>query len=206
MFPQTMLVDWMRVYEDRAMALPAGGTVSDHGAGTAPVMPPIRVPGIVEAEHFDAGGEGVGYHDTDIENRGCAFRPGEGVDIEPCEDEGKGWDVGFTKAGEWLRYTATVTAAGRYHLDVRVASKGPGGVFHLELDGRDVTGPLTVPDTGGWVKFVTVSRNGLLLPAGCHAFRLVMDADGEAGSVGNVNRLVFELEEGRAGGHSHLAK
>ena len=202
-FPKTMQVDWVRVYEDRqASGPPAGAGTNGLSYGSAVAIPSLVIPGVIEAEHFDAGGEGVGYHDTDPENWGCVFRQEEGVDIEPCEDGEKGWQVGYTKAGEWLNFTATVTAEGRYRLGVRVASRVKGGIFHLEMDGRDLTGPLTVPDTGGWRKFITVSRNGILLPAGAHSFRLVMDAEGGAGVVGYINRMVFDRETGRGGGYS----
>ena len=184
-FPQTMLVDWVRVYENRT---PAGPAKVRH-PGAAPVIPAVRVPGTIEAEYFDAGGESAGYHDTDSFNQGCRFRMSEGVDIEPCEDIEGGWDIGWTKTGEWLRYTATVTASGRYRLAARVASEGPGGTWHLEVAGRNVTGPMKVPDTGGWQKWWTVSCPGLMLDAGTCVFRLVMDGAGPSGSVGNFNRI-----------------
>ena len=50
-----------------------------------------------------------------------------------------------------------VVSGGPYTLDARVASQGPGGVFHVELDGVDVSGPMTVPDTGGWTTWRTVT-------------------------------------------------
>jgi hypothetical protein len=180
-----MLVDWVRVYEDGTPARPAKA----RRPGAAPVIPAVRVPGTIEAEYFDAGGESAGYHDTDSANQGCRFRLSEGVDIETCRDLGGGWDVGWTKAGEWLRYSATVTASGRYRLSARVASEGAGGTWHLEVDGKDVTGPLKVPDTGGWQKWQTVLRPGLVLDAGPRVFRLVMDGEGPSGSAGNFNRI-----------------
>jgi len=41
---------------------------------------------------------------------------------------------------------------------VRVASAGQGGTFHIEVDGVDKTGPLTVPDTRGWQSWGTVTK------------------------------------------------
>ena len=54
------------------------------------------------------------------------------------------------EAGERLKYTVNVAQAGIYTLEFRVASKHPGGIFHLEVNGTDRTGPISVPDTGNW--------------------------------------------------------
>ena len=42
----------------------------------------------IEAEFFDLGGEGVGYHDTTAANLGGALRPTEAVDISATTDTG----------------------------------------------------------------------------------------------------------------------
>jgi hypothetical protein len=44
------------------------------------------VPGTIEAENFDDGGEGVAYHDNEPANQGGAFRPGEGVDLQAASE------------------------------------------------------------------------------------------------------------------------
>ncbi len=56
-----------------------------------------------------------------------------------------GYDVGWISAGEWLAYSVNVKAAGSYVLEARVASPSEGGTFHVEFDGVNVTGPLTIP-------------------------------------------------------------
>src|SRR5262249_8606076 len=68
---------------------------------------PRAIPGIVEAEEFDDGGEGIAYHDTTAGNKGGAFRATD-VDIESTTDAGGGFDVGWTRPGEWLQYTVNV--------------------------------------------------------------------------------------------------
>src|SRR5262249_23178700 len=80
---------------------------------------------------------------------------------------------------------------GTYKLDFRVASNGAGGKFHLEVDGKDVTGALSVPNTGGWQTFKTIEKTGVYLAAGPRALRLVMDSGGATGAVGNFNYLTI---------------
>ena len=153
------------------------------------------LPGTVEAERFDTGAEGVAYHDADAANAGGAFR-NTGVDIEPTDDTGGGYNVGWTRPGEWLEYTVNVASAGYYTFDARVASSGRGGTFHVEFDGLDKTGPLAVPDTGGWNNWVTLSpRTGIFLNAGPQVMRISLDTAGDLGWVTELNWVRFTPED-----------
>src|SRR5258708_39726396 len=78
---------------------------------------PAVVPGTIQAENFDNGGEGVAYHDSGSNNVGGAYRQ-TGVDIEASS--AGGYDVGWIAAGEWLNYTVSVATAGTYTVQVRV--------------------------------------------------------------------------------------
>jgi hypothetical protein len=149
----------------------------------------VTLPGTIEAENFDEGGASVAYFDTTAGNRGGVYRQTD-VDIEASTDAGGGWDVGWARAGEWLQYTADVGAAGTYALELRVASASTGGTLRVEIDGVDVTGTLVVPNTGGWQAWRTIRKDGIVLPAGRRAIRLVYVAAGTDG-IANVNFLKF---------------
>ena len=165
--------------------LPAAG---GGGSGTGPYGgTPVVLPGTIQAEDFDNGGQHVAFFDDTPGNYGGEFRSGD-VDIEVAADEGGGYSLGWLAAGEWLHYTVNVAAAGTYDLDLRVASAGTGGRFHIEVNGVDRTGPISIPDTGGWQAWTTVRHAGVYLPAGVQVWRLVMDANGPATrGVGNIN-------------------
>ena len=109
------------------------------------------------------------------------------VDIQATTDSGGGYNLGWVKATEWVKYSVTVAATGTYAVDVRVASNGAGGTFHLEVDGANATGPITVPTTGGWQVWRTITKTGVALSAGPHVVRVVMDANGATGSIANFN-------------------
>lgn len=155
---------------------------------------PSPIPGTIEAENFDVGGEGVAYHDLDSGNNGGAYRNTD-VDIEATTDSGGGYDVGWIGATEWLVYTVNVTSAGAYQLDARVASQGAGGTFHVEFDGTDATGPMTVLDTGGWQAWTTISAP-VTLSAGTHLMRVAFDSNGASAAVGNLNWIRFTASSG----------
>jgi hypothetical protein len=71
-------------------------------------------------------------------------------------------------------------------------------VFHVEFDGVDVTGPLQVPDTGGWDRLQVIGRDGITLRAGAARMRLVMDADGAVPSVADIDCLRFSVAGDKA--------
>jgi hypothetical protein len=144
------------------------------------------VPGTIEAENFDEGGEGVAYHDTTGGNTGGQYRQTD-VDIQTTTDAGGGYSIGYVTAGEWLAYSIAVNTTGTYTLQARVASFSGGGLFHVEIDGIDVTGSLAIPNTGGWQTWLTVTRPAVPLTAGPHLMRIVFDVAGSLGYVGNVN-------------------
>jgi hypothetical protein len=167
----------------RKGAAPAGSTPF---GGTAAMLP-----GTIEAERFDNGGANVAYRDSTSGNAGGAYRTTD-VDIGPASDSGGGYYVGWTRAGEWLKYTVNVTKSCTCTLDVRIAGVGTGARFHVEVDGRDVTGPMAVPDSGGWQTWRTISKAGIPLSAGTRIVRLVFDAGTSQNSgVGNYNQLTF---------------
>jgi len=180
-----------------APALYAG--FSGSGGGTPPPPPPsgspysgspAAIPGTIEAENFDNGGEGTGYHDSDATNSGGQYRT-TGVDVEATCDAGGGFDVGWVSPGEWLQYTVTVAAAGAYTVTFRVASALTGGTLHLEAAGVNVTGSVAAPGTGGWQTWQSVTATNVPLSAGTQALRLVLD-----GGSFNVNSMTFALSAG----------
>jgi tetratricopeptide (TPR) repeat protein len=165
---------------------------------TRPAAPsngkPASIPGVVQAEDFDTGGEGVGYHDTDPNDPGTdqPHRPYEAPSIDACFDEGGGHNVGGIFVGEWLAYSVDVTEAGECVIDLRVSSPGGGGTLHVEFDNDIRTSALTAPDTGTWQRWHTVSTTNqtVRLKAGRQLMRVVFDT---AGGVGWANRNVCNV-------------
>ena len=68
-------------------------------------------------------------------------------------------------------------------------ANGTGGAFHIEVDGIDKTGPLTIANTGGWQQWQTITKTGISLNAGAHVLRIVLDTNGPINYVGNVNYI-----------------
>ncbi|MBD0403752.1 carbohydrate-binding protein [Flammeovirga sp. EKP202] len=131
---------------------------------------PSYLPGKVESENYDTGGEGVAYHDSNTSNQGGQYRT-DGVDVEACSDTGGGFNIGWINASEWLEYTVNVGITDNYDFFPRVASTSANGQFKILVDGVAVTGNLSVPNTGGWQTFQTMHIRNIALTAGQHVIR-----------------------------------
>ncbi len=141
---------------------------------------PTIIPSELEAEGFDAGGEGVAYHDNTAGNQGdAAYRTAENVDIFVSNDTPSGslYVVKNLEAGEWLAYTISVPTSGNYDIDVRAATNVafPNSAYHVEIDGTNATGTVVLPDTGGWDNYQWLGKKTVALTAGTHVLRLVSE-------------------------------
>lgn len=157
---------------------------------------PSDIPGQIEAEDFDLGGEGVAYHDIDMGNKGGEYRTAEDinitedVDIEICSEGG--YNIAWLDAFEWLEYTVDVNNSGAYTIETRVApeSKYTVGSFHFEFDGLDRTGGISVSGTGGLQTWGTVTAD-VNLSAGTQTMRFVREGEPYEYCKYNLNYFNF---------------
>jgi hypothetical protein len=142
--------------------------------GQAPYMgSPFPVPGLIEAEDFDSGGEGVAYRDLTPGNQGGQYRLDTDVDIiSPFPGVNV---ISDFQTGEWLTYTINVTQSGIYRIEALVSSMDATSRWHADIDGVNVTGAVPVPNTGSLGTFQWVGASGANLTAGQHVLRLVAD-------------------------------
>ncbi len=152
------------------------GTPSKNTTFTGPTL----LPGRLEAENYDVGGEGITYHDTTPINVLGKYRsgPNEAVDVEDACSPNPGvcYDVAAIVAGEWAEYTINVAATGSYSIRLGVLGAAISHM-HIEVDGVTASGPITVLDSGG--RFVAQDTGlSLRLTQGLHFMRLVFDEPG----------------------------
>ncbi|MEI9935154.1 MAG: carbohydrate-binding protein [Ferruginibacter sp.] len=135
------------------------------------------IPGKIIAANYDNGGEGIAYHDNDVANLGGVYRTSEGVDIQNSS-EGM-YNIGFTNGGEYTKYTVNVTSSGTYTLQARVASSISRGSFHVEMNGINISGSVSVPNTSAAQTYQTVSvTTAPLLVTGIQTMCIVIDSGG----------------------------
>jgi hypothetical protein len=157
------------------------------GSGEAPYGgAPAAVPGTVQAENYDTGGQGVAYNVTSTNGSANSYRS-DGVDLEATTDTGGGYDLGWTTGGQWFRYTVNVATAGTYSVGLRLAAPTAvtDGLHIADSSGANLSGNVNVPATGGWQTWTTVTAT-VTLPAGTQTLAVDQDNAGW-----NVNYLTF---------------
>ena len=142
------------------------------------------IPGTIEAEDYDSGCPGDAYYDRGMENSGGQYRQSEGVDIEKCSTGG--YNVGWTFTDEWMAYTVSVSKTATYRVTFHIASTSDNSKLHLECDGENKTGIITLPNTAGFQTWEVVKKE-VKLDEGKHVLKILIDGDGL-----NLDKMVFE--------------
>ncbi len=156
---------------------------------------PAAVPGTVQAENYDTGGQGVAYNVTSVNGTGNNYRS-DGVDLEATTDTGGGFNLGWTATGQWFKYTVNVATAGTYRVTFRVAGiNATTDAFHISnSSGTNLTGNVNVPATGAWQTWTSVVA-AITLPAGQQTLTFDQDHAGW-----NLNYFTISTSSGPFGG------
>jgi cell division septation protein DedD len=154
-----------------------------------PQIPQIQqistVPGDIEAENYDQGGEGIAYHDTTLVNQGGAFRS-DATDIEYSTSE-QSPVIAYTRTGEWLSYQIAPVQPGAYTLSARLSNPDSATKQVLvSIDGTDAA-TLLLPGTGSFDTYTTISTQ-VQLSSGSHQLRITFSGDRQ-----NLDRLIFTM-------------
>ena len=153
------------------------------------------IPGRIQAEHYDEGGEGRAYHDAEEQNIGLAFRPDEGVDLEAANDGGHA--VFWIVSGEWLEYTINVPTTGRYIFEPSVATVPGFGEIRLLIDGQDIGGWKPVTSTGSFQFWRSLPFPEVHLEEGTHILRVEARSDSDkTGWLFSLNHIDAHLATG----------
>ncbi len=184
--------DWFKVgtdYKDEIYL--------DAAQDTTPPTPygdvAAKIPGKIEAENYDVGRSGKAYYDNDGDNQGKAYRE-ESVDIVQLDtaDKSKGYAIGYTGEGEWLRYTVDVAETGAYEVKVNMATPSENAGVKLYIDGKAVTDEIIAKQNGenDWSTYSEVSAKTKEIEKGEHALKVEI-----VGNNVNVDWLEFCLDK-----------
>jgi endoglucanase len=155
------------------------------------------LPGKIFASDYDIGKNGIAYNDAIFEkipyngddwNFGHTYR-NDGVDMEPTADAtGNGVNVGWLEYNDWMNYSVSVAQAGAYTVQWRVANGGNrAGGLTLKIDGQAV-GTITVPVTGGWQNWTTVTMvSPVSLTSGSHKVQVLAGNRAGGGNLSWIN-------------------
>ncbi|MFZ6013183.1 MAG: carbohydrate-binding protein, partial [Bacteroidota bacterium] len=90
---------------------------------------------------------------------------------ENTTDTGGGSNVGWIDTNDWMKYAGiTIPSTGSYLFEYRVASPNGNGVLSQDLNAGSIQlGTVSVPNTGGWQNWQTISKT-ISLNAGTYDF------------------------------------
>ncbi len=170
-------------------------------ADTVETTPPVReafggepaaIPGVIEAENYDKGGNRFTFYDRDAANKGKSYRE-DAVDVVSLEDATcgsvacKGYAVGYTEVDEWLEYSVKVASDGQYNVSVNVATASETSKILLLVDDKAIGDTVAFEkiDTT-WNVYKEIDIGTVDLAAGEHVLKLAI-----AGSYVNVDWIRF---------------
>jgi hypothetical protein len=99
-----------------------------------------------------------------------------GVQTENTTDVGGGQNVGYIDTGDGMDYSVSIASAGSYPVNLRVASPN-GGQLQIKNSAGTVLATVTVPNTGGYQNWQTVTAT-ITLPAGSQTLRIYSSSNG----------------------------
>jgi glucosylceramidase len=115
-----------------------------------------------------------------------------GLETESTADTAGGYDVGYAAVGSWAEYQNIDFGSGVSSVNVRVASDGSGGnlEFHLDAVSGPLVGTATMPVTGGWQTWTTVTAP-ISGATGVRNLFVVFATGAASGGVANLNWFQF---------------
>lgn len=167
---------------------------------------PFAIPGLIEAEEFDLGGQGVAYEDTTpgrpTSGYNLTYRANDAPDVDfaTWNNPGNGYCIGGISTGEWLEYTISVANDGYYKIYVGYGSPNDNNKIEFYLNGVSAGELLFNKNhSSSWSSWSKSSNYSLVfIPAGTHVLRAKM-------LTGTFNIDYFSIETAEQGWQSILS-
>ena len=154
---------------------------------------PHQLPGTLQAEHFDEGGQGVAYNDDNTKDGAASFRAETKVDVGSKATASNGYSVGWTRQGEWLEYTLASVQAGSYDITLTYATGGSApGDLALRLDGQAIGTFTELSASGDWNAFTTTTLSDIKLSGGSNQ---VLRLSIVNGANFDIDAVTFALQD-----------
>ncbi|MCX6181666.1 MAG: cellulase family glycosylhydrolase [Bacteroidetes bacterium] len=138
---------------------------------------PTNIPGKIEAENYDTGGQNKSYFDNSSGNTGGKYR-NDDVDISSTSDSLGGFSIGYWGKDEWLDFTIDVLSTASYDFYFRVGSAIDNTKFKIQIDGTTIIPTVAIPNLNSWSAYSTVSVKGINLSKGIKKLRVYALSDG----------------------------
>lgn len=124
--------------------------------------------------------------------QGSSFSGESGLETETTSDTTGEYDLGYVTQGSYAVYSNVDFGSSVSQVSVRAASAGNGGTaeFYLDSVSGSPIATATLPVTGGWQSWTTVTASVSGAPSGVHTLYVVFN--GTTSSIANVNWFQFQ--------------
>ena len=182
--------------EDLFFVVKQGGFDFDYWymEGATPPVPqePFKgkaatIPGKIEAEDYDKGSHNKAFYDNDRTNQGGAYREDE-VDIVQIDstDKSKGYALGYTEDGEWVKYTINNEATAEYSVFVSMATQSDDVGVKFFIDDKEITDVVKAEKGEDWTTFTEVKAQTKEIAKGEHELKMQI-----VGNYVNIDWIKF---------------
>lgn len=141
---------------------------------------PMPIPGVIQSEHYDTGGQGVGfnYHQNKehiekaLVSKSLCSRDDNVQFIDHVNDA---CSIRNIHADDWFEYGVLVTESGRYQLEARVATGSADMVLDVLIGGKLVLDDVSIKPTGSMDNYETLVLPAIDLVSGYHRIKIHFD-------------------------------
>lgn len=130
-------------------------------------VPPILIPGRIEAEDF---------------------MEMEGIKVSNANDNGPAKNIGYLAPNDWVVYKIKVAQTGKYNLHFRTSSLKTNGKIHVQINNKTIITP-EIQQTGSWDNWTTSTFPIELTSGECLLKLFVITGDF------NINWMEIEIKK-----------
>lgn len=155
---------------------------------------PFPIPGVIQTEDYDLGGEGVAYH---------ALRNAEINKIKDAREDqeyfpmvkvnGENYEVEFAYEGEWIQYSINVAETQTYVMGIQNAVKNDVIISFVVddvlVDTMSIPGKYSNPNFWTTVSTEKITRKEIMLERGSHDFKIVAESVPSKLKIDSINFL-----------------
>lgn len=108
---------------------------------------------------------------------------------------GLGYVAGWYQDGQWIDFSVSVAAAGRYDLVFRYAAAGGNASRFLYVNDRAIVNDLVFPSTGRWINWNTLTVGNVQLNAGTNTVSLIFNRSKGSRNWMNLDELTVQSRD-----------